>query len=107
MNSQKVVSILHAHFTELLANRLAGIYLFGSRARGDNLPDSDMDILLVLEGDFNPFDLIEQTSSIIATVSLQYDIVISLAFISRERFENENTPFMLNVRREGVQVGRG
>lgn len=33
--------------------RLAGIYLFGSRARGDHSEDSDADVAVVLHG---PFD---------------------------------------------------
>ena len=28
--------------------RLAGVFLFGSRARGDNTPDSDIDVAVVL-----------------------------------------------------------
>lgn len=41
-----------AHYAGLVAtaygDRLAGIYLFGSRARGSSRPDSDADIAVVL-----------------------------------------------------------
>ncbi|RDJ22850.1 nucleotidyltransferase domain-containing protein [Bosea caraganae] len=41
-----------AHYFNLLAaeygSRLAGVYLFGSRARRDHRPDSDADIAVVL-----------------------------------------------------------
>jgi hypothetical protein len=40
----------------------------------------------------------------VADLSLQHDVVISRAFVSNERFEREQTPFLLNVRREGVTV---
>ena len=30
-------------------SRLTGLYLFGSRARGDNRPDSDVDVAVVLQ----------------------------------------------------------
>jgi uncharacterized protein len=104
MISEKILSELQKHLSNLLGNRLVGIYLFGSRARGDQRADSDVDVLVVLNGDFHPFDLIEETGNLVASLSLQFDLVISLAFVSRERFENENSPFMLNVRREGVPV---
>lgn len=31
-------------------SRLRGVYLFGSRARGDGRPDSDVDVAVVVEG---------------------------------------------------------
>lgn len=36
--------------------RLKGLYLFGSRARGDHRPDSDADVAVVLaDGDWQPW----------------------------------------------------
>jgi len=37
-------------------------------------------------------------------LSLEYDVVISRAFVSSERFERERSPLLLNVRREGVPI---
>ena len=34
----------------------------------------------------------------------EHDVVISRAFVSQERFEREASPFVLNVRREGIPV---
>lgn len=34
-------------------SRLSGIYMFGSRARGDHGPESDVDIAIVLKGPFS------------------------------------------------------
>jgi predicted nucleotidyltransferase len=33
----------------MYGGRLQGVYLFGSRARGEGAPDSDVDILVVLD----------------------------------------------------------
>jgi len=49
-------------------------------------------------------DLIRRTSVAVAALSLEHDVVISRAFVSRERFERQQTPFLLRVRREGVAV---
>ena len=49
-------------------------------------------------------DLMRKTSPIVSALSLEYDVVISRAFVARERFERERSPFLLNVRREGVVI---
>lgn len=38
------------HFRGLLGDRLVGIVLYGSRARGDERDDSDVDLFLLAEG---------------------------------------------------------
>jgi len=71
---------------------------------GQARSDSDIDVLVVVRDDSDYGDLIRRTSTVVSALSLQYDVVISRAFVSRERFEQEQSPFLLNVRREGVPV---
>jgi predicted nucleotidyltransferase len=99
-----ILTALRHGFENLLGDRLVAMYLFGSRARGDALPHSDIDVLAVIRGDFNHLDLLEVTSPITCGLSLENDVVISGVFISKERFENEKSPFILNVKREGVAI---
>jgi predicted nucleotidyltransferase len=47
----------------ILNNRLEAIYLYGSQARGDARPDSDIDVMIVLRGDFDYFDMVMKTSA--------------------------------------------
>jgi predicted nucleotidyltransferase len=107
MPDAKLLPILAALRRELsaaLGNRLDRIVLFGSQARGDALPDSDIDVLVVIRGEFDYGDLIRCTSTVVSELSLQHDVVISRAFVSRQRFEQEHSPFLLNVHREGVTI---
>ena len=57
---------------------------------------------VVLKKAFDYREEIEKTSEFIADLSLEYDTVISRCFISAQRFKEENTPFLLNIRREGI-----
>lgn len=78
--------------------------LYGSYARGEERSDSDLDILIVVKGELDYAALIRQTSALVASLSLENDIVISRTFIEKERFENERSPFTLNVHREGILI---
>jgi uncharacterized protein len=99
-----VLSELRRELARLLGDRFEAAYLFGSRARGEQRPDSDVDVLVVVRGPFDYGDLIRRTSESVSALSLKYDLVISRAFVSKERFEQERSPFLENVRREAVAV---
>jgi predicted nucleotidyltransferase len=101
---RKILKELHSEFSIILDERLDDILLFGSQARGDARVDSDIDILVIINGDFNYGDLIKRTSSIVSDLSLEYDVAISRAFMSKDHFEHDQDPFLLNVRREGVRI---
>jgi hypothetical protein len=59
---------------------------------------------VVINGNFDYSDLLARTSSSVASLSLEHDIVISRAFVSKGDFESGQTPFLLNVRREAVLI---
>lgn len=99
-----IASEMHQELKKLYGDRLVRLVLFGSHARGDATPGSDIDILVVLRGEVSSGEEIARTGPIAAALSLQRDVVISCTFVSLERYEHEQSPLLLNVRREGVAV---
>ena len=93
---------LRMELESIYGPRLTGVILFGSQARGDAAPASDIDVLVVLDGDVEPGKEIARTGSVVAALSLKFNLVISCIFISAERYSNEQTPLLLNIRNEGV-----
>lgn len=87
-----------------LGDQLEDILLFGSRARREGRPDSDIDVLILLKGEFDYGELIRRTSLLVAELSLEHGIVISRAFATKARYETEQSPFYINVRREAVPI---
>jgi uncharacterized protein len=78
------------------------LVLYGSYARGEADEGSDVDLLLLLDGDVNPSRELLRIEDVKWPISLEMDLVISLLPMSVERYRNSAEPFMLNVRREGI-----
>ena len=88
----------------LYQDQLEAIILYGSQARKDAKEFSDIDILVILKSEINPYHEIDTTSQIISQICLEYDVVISRHFISSEKFNKENNPFLYNVKKEGIMI---
>jgi len=99
-----ILGKLRSQLAAMYGHRMVRLVLYGSRARGDAEEGSDIDVLVVLRGEVRPGEEISRTGPIAASLSLANGVVISCAFISDRRFQQERSPFVLNVRREGVAV---
>jgi predicted nucleotidyltransferase len=78
--------------------------VFGSRARGDAAPDSDLDVFIELE-ESTP-DLRRRISEIAWEVGFEMDRVISTVVTTRADLEQGAmgaNPLVLNVEREGIR----
>jgi predicted nucleotidyltransferase len=101
---RRILSEVRETLEALYGERLKGLYLFGSYARGEAEAESDIDVAVLLEGPVEPYVEIERTGEAIAALSLANDTVISLMFVSRDSFDDDWTPLLANLRREGVVV---
>ncbi|MEM8506074.1 MAG: nucleotidyltransferase domain-containing protein [Cyanobacteria bacterium P01_D01_bin.1] len=91
---------LQAQYNE----RLSEVVLFGSYARQQATRDSDVDVLIVLEGIVDSGIEIERTSQFTAQLCLEHDLVISRFFLPKSRCQTENSPLLRNIRKEGISV---
>lgn len=101
---QAVNAIIHG----LVARPEFGVLdliLFGSKARGDDTIDSDIDIAVVVAQETNPIrDAIWRLG---ARVSLEYDVLFNLFVIDQERWQfmrEKGFPLARNIEREGIRL---
>jgi predicted nucleotidyltransferase len=99
-DSQRLRRELEAHY----GPRLVRVGLYGSQARNDASPDSDIDVLVVLRGAVHQAEEIERTVGIASELSMDFDQLVSCFFLAEEYFMRRNGAFLRNVKREGITV---
>ena len=104
METSLVLSELKSGLSGLYGDRLSSLWLFGSRARGEESPDSDFDVMIVLKDKVDAGEEIARTGGVVSSLGLKYDVVPSCVYVSADRFAREQSPLFLNVRREGKQI---
>ena len=105
-NQQKqLFSDLKQSLSNHYGERLDKIILFGSYARGDYHEHSDIDFLVVFKDEkLNEFNEILKMAELKTPLIINYGISISSIPMHQDRFENEDSPLLLNVRKEGVVI---
>jgi len=99
---REILTCFKEGLSRIYGERLKGVYLFGSYARGDADEESDIDVLIVLDRIDNYSKEIDRTSELVASLSLECDRSISRVFVTEQRWRDDQTMFFLNVREEAV-----
>ena len=80
--------------------------LYGSEARGDARLDSDIDVLVLLEGEKRDLRRESAMSGALYDVELATGVIVSPMIMLRSQWENRpfKTPFYIKVMNEGVAL---
>ena len=87
---------------DIYGERLKGVYLFGSYARAEEDPESDLDVLIVLDAVPNYSAEISRTGGVVSQSSLALGVSVSVVFVSEEAWGSGQSLFLLNAREEAV-----
>ena len=81
------------------------VILFGSQARGDARPDSDWDLLVLLNKEKITYEDENKYAYPFADMGWNYGTYISVKLYTSKEWEERNfTPFYQNVENEGVEI---
>lgn len=106
MGKQELRSIIQEFKDEIrkvVGSNLKRVLLFGSYARGDAEEGSDIDLLLIFESEVRS-DTMRKIRALSNSLSLKYDVVISEFLFTEDDFKKYKTPFLLNVKKEGILI---
>lgn len=85
--------------------QLVDMRLFGSRAREEGDPESDLDVLIILE--MSDWEIEKRIYDLAFNLDLKHDVVISTIIYSRADFEsplNKASGFYSELQRDGVKL---
>ena len=104
MSREELLRRVKEQLQQAYGDRLQGVILYGSEARGEAEPDSDLDFLAILEG---PFDYGEELWKIIHVLyPLQLEVLRPLDVMPVERkvFEAGEYAVYRNAQAEGIRA---
>ena len=87
---------------QIYGDKLKAVYLYGSYARGDAQPDSDLDVMIVLQNYRGYGEEIDRTGKLTSSLSLEYGISISRVMTKETQWKISDTPLLRNIRMDGV-----
>lgn len=95
---------LKASLVNLYGDRLFSLILFGSQARGEATPDSDIDVMAVLNDPVNVAEEIYRMSDIGWHFMNEYGELVSIIPTAKSAFLDSAISFVRVVKREGIEL---
>ena len=98
----EIASKVRGNLEDIYGNRLRGVYLYGSAARDQLTPDSDIDIAIILDKVKSAYEEIEYTGQLGSDVSLEYDTLVTFLFVSEDDYNKGRFAIHRNIKEEGI-----
>jgi predicted nucleotidyltransferase len=102
MERERLLREIRARLEEAHGDRLAGVVLYGSEARGDAREDSDVDLLVLLKGPVRYLADLRRSIEAVYPLVLEIERPIHPDPVDVEDFEAAEYPLYREARAEGI-----
>ena len=99
---ERLVNQIKEPLLKMYGEKIKQVILYGSYVRGLATKDSDIDLLVVVDDSLNPSEVRKSLSDVIFDILLEKGELISVIVVPEHFFKNYNSPFLLNVKEEGI-----
>jgi predicted nucleotidyltransferase len=104
-DEKKAVAEIRERVNGLVGSRLKGLYVFGSKARGDYDAESDVDLAILVDDLDKPMK--RRIIDIVVEVETRYIVVISSLVLSWKEFSHlleRERRLALDIEKEGIPI---
>lgn len=102
MTTTELLNEIKSRLKQAHGNRLRGVVLYGSEARGQAGPDSDVDVLVLLDDPVNYGRDVQANLDAVYPLSLEIGRRISAKPVSAREYETVDCPLYRSARGEGI-----
>jgi predicted nucleotidyltransferase len=104
MTREDILKEIKCRLSKAHGKRLRGAVLYGSEARGTAGPDSDIDVLVLLEGPVDYGRDLQTNIKTLYQLSLQIERPISAKPIEASEYESVECPLYQRAHKEGILI---
>ena len=101
---EELLSKIRDRLQRVHGDRLRGVVLFGSAARGDLSDDSDVDLLVLLQGPVHFGQDLQTNISALYPLTLETGHPISAKPVDAKRYDEFECPLFRNAKTEGIRI---
>ena len=101
LGAVRVAEIAASELRDLYDDRLVRVVLYGSQARGEAGPESDIDLLVVLHDMDSPWEELRHMDELLWRLSSEYDVTLSALPVTEKQFDQSGKPVLIEARSHG------
>ena len=101
---EELLSQIKDRLQQAHGDRLTGVVLFGSAARGDLSDDSDVDLLVLLQGPVHFGQDLQTNINALYPLTLQTGHPISAKPVDAKLYDEFECPLFRNAKTEGIRI---
>lgn len=102
MDRDELLARIKALLAEAFGRRLRGVVLYGSEARGQSDPDSDIDVLVLLDGPFDYGGDLTTSIDVLYPLVLEVERPIDVMPVEQSVYEAQEFALYRHAKREGI-----
>ena len=101
---RQLVGRIKRHLIRTYGEKVKQVMLYGSHVRNEVTSESDIDVSVRVDDSLSTSEVRGSLSDLLLDILLEERELVSVIVVPERFFRNYNTPFILNVKAEGVVV---